>query len=78
MQAIIATGSLVVLGIPLALVVTVLLFPFWNWFETRTGIEAVGHSGPATWCFVAVYFTMLLACFLGARRAIRRALQSPD
>ena len=43
LQAIIATGSLVVLGIPLALVVTVLLFPFWNWFETRTGIEAMGR-----------------------------------
>ncbi|OGT56096.1 MAG: hypothetical protein A3E01_17675 [Gammaproteobacteria bacterium RIFCSPHIGHO2_12_FULL_63_22] len=77
-QAIVATGSLVLLGIPLAFVATLLLYPFWNWLEAQTGIESMGHSGPATWCFVAVYVAMLLACYVGARRAIRRALQSSN
>lgn len=77
-QAIVATGSLVLLGIPLAFVATLLLHPFWTWFEARTGIESMGHSGPAAWCFVAVYLSMLLACLVGAHRAIQRAMQSSD
>lgn len=71
-KAIAATLALMLLGIPLAYVLTVLLFPFWAWLETRTGIEAAGHSGPAAWCFWLVYFLMLAACALGAWRAIAR------
>ena len=77
-QAIVATSSLVLLGIPLAFVATLLLYRFWNWFEAQTGIESMGHSGPAAWCFIAVYMAMLLACYVGAHRAIRRALQPND
>jgi hypothetical protein len=24
---------------------------FWGWFEAKTGIESLGHSGPADWVF---------------------------
>lgn len=52
-----AVGALlasVVLGTGL----TFLLWPLWSWIEAFTGVESLGHSGPATWCFVAV--TLLL------------------
>ncbi len=25
---------------------------FWGWFEARTGIESLGHSGPAGWVYI--------------------------
>jgi hypothetical protein len=40
--------------------VTVLLVPLWRWIEGDFGIEAIGHSGPAEWCFYLV-FAILLA-----------------
>ncbi|GAA6142629.1 hypothetical protein [Hydrogenophaga sp. 5NK40-0174] len=44
-----------VLALPLALVTTIALMPAWSWLEASAGIESVGHSGPAGWCYVAVY-----------------------
>lgn len=49
------------LALPVAFVVTFLLSPFWNWLEQVSGFESIGHSGPATWCFVAIYLALLLA-----------------
>jgi len=34
--------------------VTFLLVPLWRWIEADYGIEAIGHSGPAEWCFGVV------------------------
>ena len=53
-------SALVILGIlvvclPVSFVVTFILYPFWSWIESRFAIESVGHSGPADWCFAAVY-----------------------
>ena len=76
-KSIITIAALLVLGLPLAFILTMLLFPFWSWLETLTGVESMGHSGPAGWCYLAVYSAMLLACFVGARVAIRRALHLP-
>ena len=39
----------------LSFVLTVLLFPFWSWLESSFGIESIGHSGPAEWCFWLVF-----------------------
>lgn len=43
---------------PLALIITFIL-PVWDWIEQLTGIESMGHSGPATWCFGAIYIVIL-------------------
>ena len=40
--------------------VTFLLVPLWRWIEADFGIEAIGHSGPAEWCFYLV-FAILMA-----------------
>lgn len=50
---------------PMAVVVTLLLIPFWRWFEEKTGVESIGHSGPADWSFALVYFLILIASFGG-------------
>lgn len=55
-------GVLVLLLVPLSVVTTLLLFPFWSWFEKATGIESMGHSGPAGWCYLAVLGLMAAAC----------------
>jgi hypothetical protein len=45
----------VVACLPLASITTLLLLPVWRWIEAQWGIETVGHSGPADWCFALVY-----------------------
>jgi uncharacterized membrane protein YphA (DoxX/SURF4 family) len=61
---------IVVLALPLTLVLTFILSPFWNWFETASGVESLGHSGPANWCFLAV-FLVVLALGWGTWRMVR-------
>jgi hypothetical protein len=41
--------------------VTILLLPVWSWVESRYGIESVGHSGPADWCFFVTYAVVAAA-----------------
>jgi hypothetical protein len=55
MKKILSSIGLFLLLIPASVVITFLLMPFWSWLEKNTGIEAVGHSGPSEWCFVAVF-----------------------
>jgi len=47
--------ALLVLCIPLAAAVTIALLPVWSRLEARFAIEAVGHSGPAEWCYAVAY-----------------------
>ena len=62
----------VVASMPAALVVTFLAMPLWIGVESRLGIEAVGHSGPATWCFLVVYALFLV----GGGTLLRKLLRS--
>ena len=50
---------IILLSLPVSFMVTILLFPFWSWLEASSGIESVGHSGPAEWCYWGVYFLMV-------------------
>ena len=59
--------------VPLAIGVTLLMMPFFSWIEARFGIEAVGHSGPAEWCYATVYVTMLAVLSVVAHRVIGRS-----
>jgi len=54
-------GALLIM--PLAIFLTFMLWRFWDWFERVSGIESLGHSGPAEWCFVAIYI-MLISVFV--------------
>jgi hypothetical protein len=69
--------GLLALAVPASIVTTIALFPLWSWFERYTGIESMGHSGPADWCYLAVFLTMALAIafFTGFAIAARSALR---
>ena len=60
-------GLIVLLGLPVTFFVTIALLPLWSAIERRYGIESVGHSGPADWCFWTV-FVVYLAVTLGIVR----------
>ena len=55
----------IIVTAPLSIVGTWLLLPLWRWLEAATGIEAIGHSGPSQWCYVAVFLVMLAAAASG-------------
>lgn len=62
------------LALPGAAVLTLVFWPLWSWFEARTGIESLGHSGPAGWCFVATYLAvagLALAWVLRPRQVVK-------
>lgn len=70
-RALLTLLAICLVSVPLGAVATILLLPFWSWFEATTGIESVGHSGPAGWCyfavfviFVAVAAVVSMRCFL--------------
>jgi hypothetical protein len=65
----VAILGIVVIAAPLSAVITILLLPLWSWLEASTGIESVGHSGPAEWCYLAVF---LILCASGVLIALVR------
>ena len=71
--------SAAILGVcvPVSFVAGVLTFPFWSWIEDRFGVEAVGHSGPAEWCYWTIYGLVAAGGLLGYWRMQRRTRQTP-
>ena len=73
MIKIILIGVVLVFAIPIAFITTILIHPFWRWFERISGVESFGHSGPAEWCYWFDYMVIIvigvsfLICF-GARK----------
>lgn len=57
--------------LPAGPVLTLLLFPWWSWVEAATDWESMGHSGPASWCYVAVWCALLALALLVPRAARR-------
>jgi hypothetical protein len=47
--------GIVALSLPVTFYLTTVLMPLWSEIERRWGIESVGDSGPAAWCFLAVF-----------------------
>lgn len=65
----------VVLSAPFALALTWMAMPLWSALE-RSGIESVGHSGPAGWCYIASYAVVLTAALLVLLWPRSRSVQS--
>ena len=63
--------AVLVIAVPLTLVITFLLYPFWSWLDVIGGIESLGHSGPAAWCYEVVYLVLVIA---GVRYVLRKKL----
>ena len=67
---------LLFVSLPLAVVVTVTISPFWNWFETVTDIESYGHMGPATWCYLFIYSVISIISIYALCRRYKSAKDS--
>ena len=50
---------IIIIAVPLSIVVTIVLSPFWSWLEASTGIESLGHSGPAEWCYLVIFLLLV-------------------
>jgi len=61
MKKLILFPAILVGAVPLAFIVTFLFCPLWGLLESTTGIESLGHSGPASWCFYTVYGLIVAA-----------------
>lgn len=48
-----------IIFVPASAIITFIIPSFWDWFEATTGIESIGHFGPAIWCFIAVYALLM-------------------
>ena len=71
-------AGIVLMNLPVAILVTWLALPFWKWLDVIVGTESYGHSGPAEWCYWAVFFLlnlMVLLFWLIKRGAPRNSRQ---
>ena len=66
-RGILVLVGIVVLSMPLTFIVTIALLPVWSAIERRWGIESLGHSGPAEWCFWVVFVICIIALLTAAR-----------
>jgi hypothetical protein len=56
---------------PLAFVAAAVLSPLWAWIEASTGLESIGHSGPASWCYLATWAAVSASAVLLWRAGVR-------
>jgi hypothetical protein len=75
MRRTIGYALLLLIALPIAAVVTLMALPLWRLIEQRTGIECVGHSGPAGWCYCVTY-ALLVA--VGVALLFLRAARNGD
>jgi hypothetical protein len=56
---------------PFAFVAAAVLSPLWSWIEASTGLESMGHSGPAGWCYLATWAALSASGVLLCRAGVR-------
>ena len=78
MRTILLSVIALVVTAPLSIIVTVVLFPFWSWLESSSGIESVGHSGPADWCYFFVFAVLLTVLAATLMLKIRSSRDQPS
>ncbi len=66
--------AVLIIAAPLAVLITFLLYPFWSWLDVIGGIESMGQSGPAEWCYELVYLVLVI---IGVRYVLRKNLAAP-
>jgi hypothetical protein len=50
-----------------------MIFPFWRFIDVNTGLEAFGHSGPASWCYWLDYAVLATLALFFYIRHVRKA-----
>jgi len=75
---VLSIAGIIFISLPISILITILLFPFWSWLEASAGIESVGHSGPAEWCYVFIYILLVAGGVLGFLSLRRRKKREAD
>lgn len=70
-RPLIVTVMIFMAAAPFAFVAAAVLSPLWSWIEASTGLESMGHSGPATWCYLATWIALSALGLLVWRAALR-------
>jgi len=65
--------AILLISMPPAFMATLALTPFWSRIEARYGIESVGHSGPADWCFELTYVVVVAIVAASFAAIMRRS-----
>jgi hypothetical protein len=73
LRHLVAAIGVLLVSLPLGAVLTLTLMPAWRWLEARYGIESVGHSGPAEWCYLVTFATCVLLIGTVYVRGVRAA-----
>lgn len=64
-RRIVAVFAVVLLiSAPVSIAATFFLLPLWRWIEATYGIESIGHSGPAQWCYIATFTLIIVGALL--------------
>lgn len=53
--------SVLLVSAPIAVFATLVATPVWRFIERTARVEAIGHSGPNEWCYVATYAVVVAA-----------------
>lgn len=72
------TIILLVIGLPIAAILTITISPLWLWAESRFKIEAYGHSGPAEWCYLATYIILVILIAIIWSKARAKRVRQPE
>ncbi len=76
-HGLLALASLV-LGAISGVLGALLTWRFWGWFENATGIESLGHSGPADWVFVLMFVLCAALIFAVLESLFRERIVPPQ
>ncbi len=64
LRAVLLVVVVLLISAPISILATFLLLPLWRWVEASSGFESIGHSGPAEWCYLAVFTLVALSSLL--------------
>jgi hypothetical protein len=65
--------AILLISMPPAFMLTIALMPLWSHIEAKYGIESVGHSGPADWCFELTYVFVVAVVGASFAAVVRRS-----
>ena len=77
-KVLLLSGLTLLIIAPLSVLITIVLVPLWRWLEAATGIETIGHSGPAAWCYVLVFVVQSALAGGVVMREARREAPRPQ
>ena len=76
LRAVLLVVVVLLISAPVSIMATLLLLPLWRWVEASSGFESIGHSGPAEWCYFAVFALVALSSLLALR--VLQGRERPD